>query len=127
MVIRQLLKITGLEPKIKLDISPTQREKNGLAMSSRNTRLNADEFQTAAIISQTLQFIKDNWHNTNLDQLRGLATEKLITKGLKPDYVEIADAEDLKLIYEWDGHQKLVALVAAYMKEVRLIDNMLLN
>ena len=42
------------------------------------------------------------------------------------DYVEIADAVSLEIVEEWDGKQKLVALVAAYQDEVRLIDNMLI-
>jgi len=41
--------------------------------------------------------------------------------------MEIADADSLELINTWDGKQKIVALLAAYLGEVRLIDNMILN
>ena len=47
--------------------------------------------------------------------------------GFKIDYVEIAQTETLAPVTNWDGNQKLVALVAASLNEVRLIDNMLLN
>jgi pantoate--beta-alanine ligase len=43
------------------------------------------------------------------------------------DYVEISDAATLEPVLEWDGHQKIVALVAAFLNNVRLIDNMPLN
>jgi pantoate--beta-alanine ligase len=51
----------------------------------------------------------------------------LIQAGFKPDYVEITDADNLAIVNDWDGKQKLVALIAAFLNEVRLIDNMLLN
>ena len=47
--------------------------------------------------------------------------------GFRVDYVEIADANKLHLLNHWDGEQKIIALVAAFMNEVRLIDNLLLN
>lgn len=127
MVIRQLLRITGLEEKINLQISPTLREKNGLAMSSRNMRLSAEDFSTASIISHSLQFIKDNWQKEEFGQLKQKAWDNLTAKGLKPDYVEIADADNLQLLDKWNGSQRLVALIAAFMRDVRLIDNMILN
>jgi pantoate--beta-alanine ligase len=45
----------------------------------------------------------------------------------KTDYVTIADARQLTEITEWNGETKLVALVAAFIGGVRLIDNMPLN
>ncbi|MBL7721162.1 MAG: pantoate--beta-alanine ligase, partial [Chitinophagaceae bacterium] len=48
-------------------------------------------------------------------------------EGFRVDYIEIADAKTLKAVNNWDGKKKLVALVAAFLNEVRLIDNLLLN
>ena len=47
--------------------------------------------------------------------------------GLIVDYIEIAHSSDLSLVDRWDGKKRLIALAAASMSEVRLIDNMLLN
>jgi pantoate--beta-alanine ligase len=54
------------------------------------------------------------------------AGKLLIQKELVADYVVIAKAEDLQIIDVWDGQTKIIALIAAFMGEVRLIDNMLL-
>jgi pantoate--beta-alanine ligase len=51
----------------------------------------------------------------------------LLEKDFKIDYAEIADANTLEIIENWDGKQKIVALVAAFFGNVRLIDNMVLN
>jgi pantoate--beta-alanine ligase len=63
----------------------------------------------------------------NLGQIREHALDLLRKDGLKPDYVEIATADRLEIIHDWNGTDKLVALAAAYLGEVRLIDNLLLN
>ena len=49
----------------------------------------------------------------------------LTEKGFKVDYVEIADADTLQIVDHWDGKQKLVALAAAFLNQVRLIDNII--
>ena len=54
------------------------------------------------------------------------AVNNLINAGFKVDYVEIADAANLEIINQWDGNKKLVAVAAAFLGDVRLIDNMLL-
>jgi len=51
----------------------------------------------------------------------------LIEKGFRPEYVEIADASTLQPLNEWNGNQKLAVLTAAFLGEIRLIDNLLLN
>jgi len=48
-------------------------------------------------------------------------------KGMQIDYVEIADAHSLELMNNWNGHQPLTALIAAFLGDVRLIDNMILT
>jgi len=103
------------------------READGLAMSSRNMRLNPEERKTALTIYNSLLFIKNNFHEGNTEQIKNEAVSLLKEKGFKIDYVAIARAENLNLISDWDGNEKAVALVAAYLNEVRLIDNMLLN
>lgn len=127
MVIKKLLELMNIQGKTNIIISPTLREKNGLAMSSRNMRLNEAEKTNAATIYQTLQFIKQNIRPGDLSELKRQAVEKLEMAGFNVDYVEIADAENLHTVTQWDGKQNLVALVAAFLSEVRLIDNLLLQ
>ena len=51
----------------------------------------------------------------------------LSQKGFRTDYIDIADANTLDLVDHWDGKQKIVALAAAFINNVRLIDNMGIN
>ena len=60
-------------------------------------------------------------------QLKQKATDYLKDKGFRVDYAELAKADTLELVDEWNGQDKLVALIAAYLNEVRLIDNMILT
>ncbi|HTM92695.1 MAG TPA: pantoate--beta-alanine ligase [Flavisolibacter sp.] len=125
MVIRKLLEITGQEETTRLNIVPTVREADGLAMSSRNLRLDAEQRKLAASIFKELNFIKEHFQDHSLDELKKNASEHLTRKGFKVDYVEIANAEDLSPASSTSG--KLVALAAATTGNVRLIDNIVLN
>jgi len=124
MVLKRLVEIINL--KTNIIISPTLRETDGLAMSSRNMRLSETERKQAVSIFETLSLIKDELNPGNLDNLKQKAIDHLSSKGFKIDYIEIADAATLNTIENWDGSTKLVALCAAFLHEVRLIDNMLL-
>jgi pantoate--beta-alanine ligase len=126
-VITKLVELMGQKGKISIIISPTLREANGLAMSSRNMRLNDTERKKAATIYQCLSKIKETLEKGSLEKIKKQAITDLEQAGFKTDYVEIADAYDLTLLNDWDGKQKLVALIAAYINDVRLIDNMVLN
>ena len=127
MVIKKLISITGSENLISLHISPTLRETGGLAMSSRNVRLDEKSRKKAPVIFQTLQFIKDHIKKGDLIPLKNEAIRTLTSNDFEVDYIEIADAITLQSVDFWDGEQKIVALVAAYLNGVRLIDNILLN
>ncbi len=127
MVINRLIQLTGFEHKINVHVCPTLRESDGLAMSSRNRRLNETDRQTAVHIYQTLLFLKNTLQPGDLRKLQQTAFKRLQEAGFRPDYMELADAETLQPVINWDGKQKLVALVAAFLGEVRLIDNLVLN
>jgi len=126
MVIARLIAIMEIT-QTHLHICPTVREMDGLAMSSRNLRLNDMERKKAVAISEALEFVKNDIHSGDLTRLEIEAASMLSSKGFKVDYFEIAKADSLELIHEWDGKAKLVALTAAFLNQVRLIDNMLLN
>jgi pantoate--beta-alanine ligase len=125
MVISKLVEI--IKMPVKLIIEPTLREKNGLAMSSRNMRLSNDEKKHATKIFETLLFIKKEIKLGDVENIKKRATQNLQDAGFTIDYVEIASAADLSVKEYWDGNTKLVALIAAFLNEVRLIDNMILQ
>jgi len=127
MVIKRLIEIIGMNELIEVIISPTLREKNGLAMSSRNMRLNEEERGKAAIIYRSLEMIKEKLLKKGFAELKNEAKMMIEENGLKVDYFEIADTKDLSLVNEWYAKKKLIALAAATINEVRLIDNMPLN
>ena len=127
MVIKKLIELIGMKELIHLNISPTVRDAGGLAMSSRNMRLNENERIKARAIYQALQAIKDKLQKGELATIKNLAVNILVEKGFKVDYVEIAGAGNLQIAEKWDGKQNLVALAAVYLNKVRLIDNILVN
>jgi pantoate--beta-alanine ligase len=124
MVVKAMMHVEKHEAE--LVICETVREADGLAMSSRNMRLNVTERQQALRIIDTLHGIQKNIQPGDLTALKKEATDYLTKNGYKVDYTEIADADTLELQDNWDGKKKLVALVAAYLNEVRLIDNIVL-
>lgn len=127
MVIKKLIELMGLDKNINVNICPTHRETDGLAMSSRNMRLNKEERETAATIFKALSLIKSKTGFATIELLEQEARTMLEEKKFKVDYVEIADAENLEEIKSWDGKKKIVALTAAYLNDIRLIDNLILN
>jgi pantoate--beta-alanine ligase len=125
MVISKLLELTERKNAINLIIVPTIREADGLAMSSRNLRLNYDQRKLAISIYKELNFIKEHFYQQSLNELKRNAIEHLMQDGFKVDYVEIANATDLSPAESVSG--KLVVLAAATTGDIRLIDNLVLN
>jgi len=125
MVIRKLIELSGKQQQIELVVEPTIREEDGLAMSSRNLRLSKEDRAKAPVINKTLSYIKNNLGQIPLKTLRNTARTRLESEGFIVDYVEIADAHTLETVR--GQSEKIVALVAASINNVRLIDNMILN
>ena len=127
MVIKTLIGLMGKSKEINVHINQTKREADGVAMSSRNLRLSKDDRQKAPAIYEALIYIKNNLGTNNFKPVKAHAQELLTQNDFKVDYVEIADALTLEILDRWDGKRKLIALIAAFINDVRLIDNMLLN
>ena len=125
MVIKKLVDLKDI--KTNINICATLREADGLAMSSRNMRLTEQQRKQAVQIFETLSYLKKNIKPGNLTTLKQVATKSLTEAGFKPDYVEIAHADNLEILNSWDGRTKTVALIAAFLGDVRLIDNMVLQ
>lgn len=123
MVVRQLIHLKQLP--VALHIIPTLRETSGLALSSRNLRLSEKDKEAATAIYRSLQMIRNELRPGNLEPLITRAVAKIRAAGFEQiDYVSIASAQDLSEVRDWDGHSPLVALVAAFISGVRLIDNL---
>ena len=102
------------------------REKDGLAMSSRNVYLNAEERQQATILYQALQEVKIKDFCT-ADEIKQFVREKIETQPLAEiDYVDVLAYPSLEPIHHVTNEQVIVA-VAVRFGSTRLIDNVLLN
>ena len=101
----------------------TIREADGLAMSSRNLRLNAQERQNALAISQALHFVKNHVGKSTIEQVKQDACAVIKKAGLTIEYLEIVALDTLENCLQWQKEQ--VCCVAAICGKVRLIDNML--
>lgn len=126
MVIANLIELK--HPDIKMHIRTTLREQNGLAMSSRNTRLNDTQKQQALGMFKALQHINANAYNQEIFSLKSQANQILNETGFeKIDYVEVCDAQNLQPIKQWNEAAKVVVVGAAFLGGVRLIDNIIIE
>ena len=102
----------------------TLREPSGLAMSSRNMRLNSSDIEAALIIYKTLLFVKENKSKMNPQTLKTSATDFFKSSDLQLEYLEIVDEKTLTNAVDWQATN--VCCIAAYCNKVRLIDNIVL-
>ncbi len=122
MVIEKLISVQ--QYPTQLYIVPTMRETSGLAMSSRNLRLSEEDRIKATAIYTGLTSIQSRLKTGSVQQLCDEVAADLLRSGFeKVDYISIANAQTLEPIEEWDGQIPLVALAAAFLSGVRLIDN----
>ncbi len=126
LIVSQLIKKRRL--KTELVTCPTTREKDGLAMSSRNVRLDKGSRKLAVEISKTLKKVKLKIENRtpSIKQLQEYGLKRLSgLKEMEVEYFEIRNALTLKPLKS--KSEKSVALAAVKIGGVRLIDNWLLN
>lgn len=103
---------------------PTSREQSGLARSSRNGYLSAEEIKQASLLHRVLLDSKNKLENSadTLESVKQDAQAALEEGGFKIDYFNFADPDTLAP--SQDGDRELVILVAAWLGQPRLIDNM---
>lgn len=125
-IVKKLVTLTSQPVKvIGCDI---HREPNGLAMSSRNQRLSAEERQAAGFIYKTLMQVKTNFESTSPKELTAWVTNQFKNNPLLDlEYFEIADIKNLKTISQKQKGAKYRAFIAVFANDVRLIDNVSLN
>jgi len=102
------------------------READGLAMSSRNLRLPAAHRKIAVEISQNLKKVKSAYNKSAVTKIKEKCIADL-SKNFKVDYFEIVDAKTLQPIVNWNDAKQIIALTAARIGEIRLIDNMFIT
>ena len=123
-VIRTMVR--DLNMPVQILSEPTVRADDGLALSSRNGYLSADERATAPVLYRTLNQLRDALQGGRRDlpadrRRSGCAARA----GLRPDYLDIRNAIDLQPVT--DASSELVILAAAYLGKTRLIDNLLVD
>ena len=109
---------------IEIILCPTRRLQTGLAMSSRNSRLNPDQQKIASKIFETLNFCKMNFNFSKIKELERVCLEKLKDFS-DPEYFEIRNS--INLSNKINKEDKCRAFVATKLSNVRLIDNLAIN
>ncbi len=122
MLIRRM--VADLNMPIEIVSAPTCRESNGLAMSSRNNRLSAQQRQQASALYQQLQVISEQLQQGRQDypRIQHEAMQALQAQGFEPEYVAIRHPDTLDMLQV--GDERAVILLAARLAGVRLIDNL---
>lgn len=119
--------VQDLNMDVEIIMAPIVREKDGLAMSSRNTRLSAENRKQALVLSQSLKMLKDNLdQGIELSEALNKAQKKIkATENAQLEYLEARTYPQLELTDVL--RDKTLVAVAAKFGEVRLIDNILVN
>ncbi len=107
---------------------PTVRENDGLAMSSRNLRLTEEERTVAPVIYKTLNLLKEELLSgkTVEDSRRTAKTYIESHRSIRLEYLEVVDSNSLAQVFSVDQHSQVSLCIAAYLGDVRLIDNLYL-
>ncbi len=129
---QQLQIVKKLAKKYTLPVNvigcPIFRETNGLAMSSRNERLSADQRQQAAIIFQTLTAAKKQFGIKSVKEVAAEVSNVFSNlPGFELEYFEIADEETLEPIDHIAANKNYRAFIAVFLNNIRLIDTISLN
>ena len=124
---QQLMIIKKLVEKLSLPINiigmPIYREKNGLAMSSRNMRLTPEQRESAKIIFETLVKVKSLFHQQTLDEVHQFVENTLKNSDFELEYFIIANENTLREISEIKSNETYRAFIVVVIDGVRLIDN----
>jgi pantoate--beta-alanine ligase len=126
IVVRRMVR--DLDMPVEIEVLPTVREADGLAMSSRNSYLSEEERRQALALSRGLRAAERAAREgeRSAAALVEAARVELRNAGLEPEYVEARDAEDLSPVAELNARPVLVA-VAAQVGRARLIDNVIIE
>jgi pantoate--beta-alanine ligase len=125
IVIRRMVR--DLDFPVRIEVLPTVREPDGLALSSRNRYLAPEERERAAALSRALRAAESTAvDGGSIGAALDAAREELEAARIEPEYLEARDAEDLTPVESFNGRPVLIAL-AARVGRARLIDNVVIG
>jgi len=125
-IIKKMVAITKLP--VKIIGCPIEREPNGLAMSSRNTRLNSLEQDESALIYKTLKLVKQKFKTESVQAIcRWVDTQFSAHQLFELEYFQISEIETLAAIEQNNSNKTYRAFIAVLVRDIRLIDNIDLN
>lgn len=121
-IIREMVR--QMDYKLEIVGCPIVREEDGLALSSRNKRLSAQERENALNISQTLFKSRTFATSHTVGETQKMVEEAIeAAPGLRLEYFEIVDGNTLQKVSSWEDSQYVVGCITVFCGEVRLIDN----
>ena len=125
VVIRRMLR--DLAIPVRLEVVPTVREPDGLALSSRNARLDAAERDRATALARGLEAVRDAVEDGERDAAAAIAAGRaaMAADGVQPEYLAIVDPDTLDEAATVSG--RVLVVVAARVGPARLIDNVLID
>jgi pantoate--beta-alanine ligase len=125
LVIRKLVR--DLDFDVRIEVCPTVRDADGLALSSRNTYLSPTDREQALALSRALRAAETLVAGGEVDgsTVLAVARDELAAGGIEPDYLELRSATDLSPVERVNGSTLLA--VAAHVGRARLIDNTVLQ
>lgn len=124
-IIRALVKQLALN--VEIIAMPIVREGSGLALSSRNERLSAEEKIAATNIYKTLVVSAKEWYRKESIKttIENVTRQINSVEGLKVEYFAIVDGNSLLPVDTWEESEYIVGCVAVFCGDVRLIDNII--
>ena len=125
LVVRQMVHDLGLD--VEVMTCPIVRDKDGLALSSRNAYLSESERTRAQTIYAALQQAEENWcRGLAIDKIELKVRDMLSAREIRIDYADIVHDESLRKISEVSRNTPAIFLIACHVGSTRLIDNLLL-
>lgn len=120
--------VEELKFNVELVCAPIVREADGLAMSSRNMRLTREERERAVILNRSLVKSRDKLlSGTPFSEVKKFVMAQCAEKNVKLEYLALVDRNDFTLRENIMNPDHIVILIAAYVGEIRLIDNIFLS
>ncbi|MBR5744325.1 MAG: pantoate--beta-alanine ligase [Muribaculaceae bacterium] len=125
-VIRRMVELEGFD--LEIVACPIKREDDGLAMSSRNVRLSAEQRQIAPNIARILRESLEYASSHSLQETKQWVIDNINAyDAMEVEYYEIVDARTMQPVKEWAETESPVGCVTVWLGDVRLIDNIKYN